>query len=158
MQRSTFNLPPAIAFIRAMPKAELHIHLEGAIQPATVLELAAAHGMTDTLPARDEEGLRRWFVFRDFRHFIEIYMTIQTLLRRGEDFAAIAYRCGQDMAAQGIRYRELTVTTFTHTHLQGKRISIEEIFEGLEDGRQRARRDFGVEMREIGRASCRERV
>ena len=130
-----------------MPKAELHIHLEGAIQPATVLELAASHGMLDTLPATDEEGLRSWFVFRDFDHFVDIFCAIQELLRTGEDFSTIAYRNGEDMAAQGIRYRELTITTFTHTHLQGKEISIEEIFEGLEDGRRRARRDFGVEMR-----------
>ncbi len=147
MPSATFNLPPDTAFLRALPKAELHIHLEGAIQPATVLELAAAHGMLGSLPASDEVGLRRWFVFRDFRHFIEIYMTIQALLRTGEDFATIAYRNGEDMAAQGIRYRELTITTFTHTHLQGKEISIEEIFAGLEDGRRRARRNFGVEMR-----------
>ncbi len=135
------------SFISAMPKAELHIHLEGAIQPATVLELAAAHGMLDTLPAHDEEGLRRWFVFRDFDHFVDIYEAIQALVRTGEDFATIAYRNGEDMAAQGIRYRELTVTTFTHTHLLGKGLAIEEIFAGLEDGRRRARRDFGVDMR-----------
>ncbi len=147
MPPATFDLPPITAFLRAMPKAELHIHLEGAIQPATVLELAAAHGRLHNLPATDEEGLRRWFVFRDFDHFVEIYMTIQAMLRRAEDFATIAYRNGETMAAQGIRYRELTVTTFIHTHLQGKDISIEEIFAGLEDGRQRARRDFGVEMR-----------
>lgn len=134
-------------FIRSMPKAELHIHLEGAIQPATVLELAAAHGMLHTLPAPDVEGLRRWFVFRDFDHFVDIFCAIQELLRTGDDFATIAYRNGEDMAAQGIRYRELTVTSFTHTHLQGKSIGIEEIWAGLEDGRRRARRDFGVEMR-----------
>lgn len=134
-------------FVRAMPKAELHIHLEGAIQPATVLELAAAHGMLDRFPAQDEAGLRRWFAYRNFDHFVDIFMAIQALLRTGEDFATIAYRNGEDMAAQGIRYRELTITTFTHTHLQGKSIAIEEIWEGLEDGRRRARRDFGVEMR-----------
>ena len=141
------SLPSIASFLRAMPKVELHIHLEGAIQPATVLELAAAHQMLDILPAQDEVSLRRWFVFRDFDHFVDIFCTIQELLRTGEDFSAIAYANGADMAAQGIRYRELTVTTFTHTHLQGKTISIEEIFQGLEDGRRRARRDFGVEMR-----------
>jgi len=147
MPHATFDLPPVTAFLRVMPKAELHIHLEGAIQPATVLELAAAHGMLRTLPATDEEGLRRWFAYRDFDHFVEIFMAIQRLLRRAEDFSTIAYRNGEDMSAQGIRYRELTVTTFTHTHLQKKDIAIEEILAGLEDGRRRARRDFGVEMR-----------
>ncbi len=143
----TVNLPPISAFLRNLPKAELHIHLEGAIQPATVLELAAAHGMLDSLPAQDEEAMRRWFVFRAFDHFVDIFCAIQELLRTGEDFSTVAYRNGEDMAAQGIRYRECTITTFTHTHLQGKEISIEEIFAGLDDGRRRARRDFGVEMR-----------
>ncbi len=147
MPPAAVSLPSITDFLRALPKAELHIHLEGAIQPATVLELAAVHGRLDSLPAQDEESLRRWFVFRDFDHFVDIFCAIQELLRTGEDFSTIAYRNGEDMAAQGIRYRECTITTFTHTHLQGKEISIEEIFAGLEDGRQRARRDFGVEMR-----------
>jgi aminodeoxyfutalosine deaminase len=136
-------------FIHAMPKAELHVHLEGTIQPETVLELAERHGALAQLPAQDVEGLRRWFTFRDFPHFVEIYMAIQALIRTGEDFATVVYRCGEDMAAQNIRYRELTVTTYTHTHLQQKGLAIEAILEGLEEGRQRARADFGVEMRWI---------
>ncbi len=134
-------------FIAAMPKAELHIHLEGAIQPATLLTLAQRHAALDRLPAHDVEGLQRWFVFRDFPHFVQIYMTIQSLLRSQEDFTTIAYACGRDMARQNIRYREITVTTFTHTHLQGKAITIDEILAGLSEGRAAAKRDFGVEMR-----------
>ncbi|MBX2998229.1 MAG: adenosine deaminase [Caldilineaceae bacterium] len=135
--------------IQSMPKAELHIHLEGSIDVGTLLELADRHDALDQLPAQDEEGLRRWFLFRNFPHFVEIYMTIQALLRTADDFSTIVYRCGEDMAAQCIRYRELTVTTYTHTHLQSKGLHIEGILEGLEDGRRRARRDFGVEMRWI---------
>lgn len=134
-------------FIAAMPKAELHVHLEGAIHPDTLLTLARRHAALDQLPAQDVEGLREWFVFRDFPHFIQVYMTIQALLRTPEDFATIVYECGRDMAAQNIRYRELTVTTFTHTHLQGKSITIEEILAGLSEGRQAAQDEFGVEMR-----------
>jgi aminodeoxyfutalosine deaminase len=133
--------------IQSMPKAELHIHLEGSISTRTLLELADRHGELDRLPAQDEEGLRRWFLFRDFPHFVEIYMTIQALLRTADDFSTIVYHCGEDMAAQCIRYRELTVTTFTHTDLQPKGLRIETILEGLADGRRRAERDFGVEMR-----------
>ena len=124
-------------FIQSMPKVELHVHLEGAVQPETVLELAERHGVLGQLPAQDVEGLRGWFIFRDFPHFVEIYMAIQALIRTAEDFAAIVYRCGEDMAAQNIRYRELTVTTYTHTHLQQKGLAIEAILEGLEEGRQR---------------------
>ena len=140
--------PQLSAFIQAMPKAEVHIHLEGAIAPATVLELARRHDRLDLLPAQDVPGLQRWFTFTDFPHFVHIFMTIQDLLRTPEDFALIVERCGDDMAAQNIRYRELTVTTFTHTHLQGhKGLTIEQILDGLEMGRQQAKAEHGVEMR-----------
>lgn len=144
-------------FIRAMPKAEIHVHLEGAIQPETVLTLARKHNRIDRLPGDNVEALRRWFAFTDFPHFIQIYITISDLLRDGEDFALIVYAAGEDMAAQGIRYRELTFTPFTHTHLLQKGLQIEAILEGLDDGAQRARRDFGVEMRwvfDIPRNPC----
>lgn len=135
------------AFVRAMPKAEIHVHLEGAIQPETVLELAQKHNRVDRLPGRDVESLRRWFAFTDFPHFVQIYITISDLLRDGDDFATIVYAAGADMAAQGIRYRELTFTPFTHTHLLDKGLDFATILEGLEEGRRRARSDFGVEMR-----------
>lgn len=140
--------PDLSDFVRAMPKAEVHIHLEGAIAPATVLELARRHNRLDRLPAQDVAGLQRWFTFTDFPHFIHIYMIIQDLLRSAEDFALIVERCGDDMAAQGIRYRELTVTPFTHTHLQREKgVTIDHILDGLEMGRQRAKARHGVEMR-----------
>lgn len=134
-------------FIQAMPKAEIHIHLEGAIAPGTVLELARRHDLLHRLPAGDVTGLQRWYTFTDFRHFVKIYLTIQDLLRTAADFELIAYECGADMAAQNIRYRELTVTPVTHTDFQNKAITIDDILAGLEAGRRRARADFGVEMR-----------
>lgn len=136
-------------FLRAMPKAELHIHLEGSIQPATLLELARRHNSLHTLPAQDEAGLQRWFTFTGFPHFIKIYLTISDLLRTPDDFALITYACGADMAAQNIRYRELTFTPYTHTHLQAKGLTISDLLAGLEAGRRRARTEFGVEMRWI---------
>lgn len=134
-------------FIQAMPKAEIHVHLEGTIQPHTVLELAARHNMLETLPAQDVDGLRSWFQFTDFPHFIEVYVAVSDLLRTPEDFALIVHQCGADMAAQNIRYRELTFTPYTHTDLLDKGLTIDDLLEGLEAGRQAALRDFGVEMR-----------
>jgi len=133
-------------FIHDLPKAEIHIHLEGAIQPETVLKLAERHQMLAKLPGADVDTLRQWFTFSDFSHFIVVYLTIQDLLRTPEDFALIAYENGADMAAQNIRYRELTVTPYTHTDFQDK-LPIEALLDGLNDGRIRAQRDFGVEMR-----------
>lgn len=68
------------SYLRAAPKAELHVHLEGAIRPATLLTLAERNGVA--LPADNVEDLRRWFTYRDFPHFAEIYLTITRCLRR----------------------------------------------------------------------------
>lgn len=134
-------------FIHQMPKAELHIHLEGTIDPEAALELARRHDCTERLPSTDLAALQEWYTFVDFPHFVQVYLTISDLLRTPEDFAYIVYRCGQDMAAQNIRYRELTFTPFTHTDYQHKGLTIDDLFEGLDAGRAAAHADFGVEMR-----------
>lgn len=133
--------------IQKMPKAEIHIHLEGAIQPKTVLKLAQRHNKLDSLPSDNEAGLRRWFNFIDFPHFVEIYLTIQDLIRTADDFALLVYENGADMAAQNIRYREITVTPYTHTDIQDKGVTFAQLMKGLEDGRSQAKKEFGVEMR-----------
>jgi adenosine deaminase len=130
-----------------MPKAELHIHLEGAIKPETVLTLAKRHKILDSLPTTDLEELKSWFTFTNFEHFINVYTTIQDLIRTEDDFALIAYECGADMATQNIRYREVTVTPFVHTNYQQKNLAITSILQGLEAGRQQAKSEFGVEIR-----------
>ena len=133
--------------ILAMPKAEIHVHLEGAIRPRTLLALAERHGRLDELPANDLAGLRDWFRFTDFPHFIQVYLAISDLLRTPDDFAFIVHARGRDMAEQNIRYSELTFTPFTHTHLQAKNLTIDDLLAGLEAGRAQAKADFGVEMR-----------
>ena len=144
-------------YIQEMPKAEIHIHLEGSIQPQTVLTLAERNNMLDTLPSHDVEGLAKWFTFKDFKHFIKVYLTIQDLLRTPDDFSLIVYECGADMAAQNIRYREVTVTPHTHIEYLDKGLKMGDIMDGLEDGRRRAKEDFGVEIRwvfDIARNLC----
>lgn len=136
-------------FIRQMPKAELHVHLEGTIDPEAALELARRHDRIDALPSTDLAALQEWYTFIDFPHFVQVYLAISDLLRTPEDFAYIVYRCGQDMAAQNIRYREITVTPFTHTDYQHKGLTIDDLFEGLNAGRAMARAELGVEMRWI---------
>jgi adenosine deaminase len=136
-----------IDFIQTLPKAELHVHLEGAIEPETVLQLAERNQMTDKLPADDVDGLRQWFTFTGFENFVGIYLTIQELLRTPDDFALIAYQLGADMARQNIRYREATFTPYTHVVYQDKGLTIEDVISGLERGRQQAKEEFGVEIR-----------
>jgi aminodeoxyfutalosine deaminase len=130
------------SYIRAAPKAELHVHLEGAIQPATLLALARRNRVT--LPADDEAGLRRWFQYRDFPHFIEIFLAATSCLRSVDDYELIAYEFGAEMARQNVRYAEAHFAPSTH-HWQG--VPQDVWFSGLTRGRLRAAREFGVQIR-----------
>lgn len=129
-------------YLAAAPKAELHVHLEGSILPATLLTLARRNGVE--LPATTVEGLRQWFIFRDFPHFIEIYSAISKCLKTTEDFETISYEFGAEMARQHALYAEVTFSPSFHSH-QG--LPDDLFLDGLERGRQRARQEFGVEIR-----------
>ena len=130
-------------YLQAVPKAELHVHLEGSIRPATLLTLARRNGVA--LPVSTVEEMRAWFRFRNFPHFIEIYTAITRCLKTAEDYELIAYEFGAEMARQNVRYAEVTVSASTHGCSLG--IAHDVYFRGLNAGRERARRDFGVEMR-----------
>lgn len=130
------------SYLRAAPKAELHVHLEGAIAPATALHLAARNGLA--LPAADEAGLRAWFAYRDFPHFLDIFSAIANCLRTAEDYELVAYEFGSEMARQNVRYAEATFSPSRHTLANG--VPQEAWFGGLTRGRARARADFGVEI------------
>lgn len=129
------------AYLRAAPKAELHVHLEGSIQPTTLLALARRNGVA--LPADTVEGLRSWFTYRDFAHFIEVYVAITRCLKRVDDYELIAYEFGAEMARQNVRYAEVTFSPSTHQRLG---VPHDTYFQGLTRGRARARADFGVEI------------
>jgi aminodeoxyfutalosine deaminase len=129
--------------IKAMPKVELHVHLEGSIRPATLLTLAERNGVS--LPAKDLEGMRSFYSFTDFDHFIQVYLTISACLQTVADFELIAYEFGADMQRQNIRYAEVTFTP--HTNVTNTGLAFETIMDGLNAGRERARIDFGVEFR-----------
>ena len=130
------------AFVAAMPKVELHVHLEGSIRPATLLTLAERNGTP--LPATDLEGLRDFYHFTDFDHFIRVYFTVSGCLKTVEDFGLIAYEFGADMARQNVRYAEVTFTP--HTNVDSTGLPFDAIMAGLNDGRARAQVEFGVEM------------
>lgn len=99
------------SFIRAMPKVELHVHLEGSIRPETLLKLA--HRNQVTLPADTVEGLRAWYNFVDFPHFVEIYIALSKCIRTPENIELIAREFLAGQAAQNIRYSEVTYTALT---------------------------------------------
>src|SRR5215831_19039556 len=130
-------------YIEAAQKAELHVHLEGSIQPATLLLLAQRNNVK--LPAQAVEDLHDWFTFRDFDHFIEVYFEISSCLKTSEDYELIAYEFGVYMARQNVRYAEVTFSPSTHEFSLG--IPFNMFFSGLTKGRLRAQAEFGVEIR-----------
>lgn len=130
------------SYVRAAPKAELHVHLEGAIRPRTLLELAGRNNVP--LPADTVEGVQRWFVYRDFPHFIEIFVTITRCLRGAEDYELIAHEFGAEMTRQNVRYAEVTFSPSTHAW---NGVPFETWFGGLTRGRLRAEAELGVRMR-----------
>lgn len=135
-------MPLLDADLAALPKAELHVHLEGSMPATTLLELAARHGV-EGVPTTLAE-VEEFFDFRDFAHFVTVYRTAVTVLRDGADFAALAYDKGAELASHGVRYAEVFVTPQLHT---GRGVPADELFAGLEDGRRRALADHGVELR-----------
>jgi aminodeoxyfutalosine deaminase len=136
-------------FIAGLPKAELHVHHVGSASPETVSALAARH--PGVVPA-DPEALRRFFEFRDFAHFIEVYLAVVDLVRTPEDVRLLTYEVAREMAlGQQIRYAELTCTPYTSVlpHTEGKGMAIQAYTEALEDARVAAERDFGIVLRWI---------
>jgi adenosine deaminase len=91
---------------------ELHVHLEGSMRPHVLLELARRNGVG--LPASDEEGLRRWFRFRDFQHFVEVYLTCSRALVHPEDFQLMARDFLDLQESQNVLYTEAHFTISTH--------------------------------------------
>ncbi len=132
-------------YLQAVLKAELHVHLEGAIRPETFLKLAQRNNVA--LPVSTAEEARRWFAYRDFSHFVEIFFAISRCLKTAEDYELIAYEFGAEMARQRVRYAEVTFSASTHKYALG--VPHDSYFGGLQRGRARAKAEFGVEMRWI---------
>ncbi len=128
-------------FIAGLPKAELHVHHVGAASVRVVSELAARH--PGVVPS-DPDELARFFEFRDFGHFIEVYLSVVDLVRTPEDIRLLTVEVARDLAAQNVRYAELTCTPYTSV-VRG--IPIEGYSEALEAARHEAERDLGVVLR-----------
>src|SRR5262245_35034725 len=134
--------PSITRFIRRMPKVELHVHLEGSIQAETLLELARRNGVS--LPADDVEGLQQWYRFTDFKHFIDIYLTISSCICSPEDIELIARDFLRNQAAQNIRYSEVTFTPYTH-FITNRKIPFDEQFDALTRAREWAAKHLDVD-------------
>lgn len=135
---------PHADFIAGLPKAELHVHHVGSASMRIVQELAERH--PGTVPS-DEAALRAFYEFRDFAHFIEVYLAVVALIRTPDDVRYLTYEVARELATtQAVRYAELTCTPYTSV-LAG--IAIEDYTAAIEDARVSAERDFGLVLRWI---------
>ncbi|MFL6074600.1 MAG: adenosine deaminase [Mycobacteriales bacterium] len=129
-------------FIAGLPKAELHVHHVGSVSPRIVAELAARHP-DGPVPA-DPDLLAEYFAFRDFAHFVEVYLSVVDLIRDAEDVRMLTYEIARDMAAQRIRYAELTITPYSSVR---RGIPAEEFVAAIEDARRSAESELDVVLR-----------
>lgn len=126
------------AFIVSLPKAELHLHLEGSIDPATLLELKKRHGKTGTLA--EVEQLYR---YKDFTWFLLAFKTVTEELRTPEDYELITYRLMEKLKAENVLHAEVYVSVGV---CLWRNQDFDSIFAGLERGRERGEHDFGISL------------
>ena len=125
-------------FILSLPKAELHLHLEGSIDPHTLLELKKRHGRRGT--AAEVEQLYR---YKDFTGFLMAFKSVTEELQAPEDYELITYRLMQKLKAENVLHAEVYVSVGV---CLWRKQDFDSIFAGLERGRERGEGEFGVSL------------
>ncbi len=128
------------AFLAALPKVDLHVHLVGSVSASTLLALARRHPEKD-VPTEPEE-LDRWLEFDDFAQFGRAYGLISRLLTDATDVVELIDGLMADLADNNVRYAEVTVTPLAHLDA----IPPDELAEALHVGRGRAHAAHGIEL------------
>jgi len=127
-------------WIRGLPKAELHLHLEGTIAPETLVEMSQRND-ADPLAL---EAARSLYRYDDFGGFLLAFKAITERLRTPEDYELAAYRMMETLAAHGVVHAEVYVSVGVVYYW--RRIDFEPLFTGMERGRLRGERDFGLSL------------
>ena len=131
------------ATLVAMPKVELHVHVEGAQRPETIWAMAQRNGVRLPAPSLDE--WRGFYRYRDFAHFIQVYIAASRAIRAPRDFTDMLVAFHADQAAQHIVYTEAFLSASLYVTGFDQAAVIDAIAEGLAEGRARS----GVEVRLI---------
>jgi adenosine deaminase/aminodeoxyfutalosine deaminase len=127
------------ALIHSLPKAELHLHLEGSVQPETLVELSRRNDASPLSPEQVNEQYR----YSDFHGFLMAFKSVTERLRTPEDFELITYKLMESLHAQNVLHAEVYVSVGV---IQWRKQNFDAIFEGLERARTRGNRDFGVSL------------
>ena len=132
-----------VDFIRRLPKAELHLHLEGTILPSTLVELSARHD-AQPLTLAEAEAL---YQFTDFTGFIEAFKAVTRLLTSPEDYELAAWRMIEHLAEQGVVHAEVYISVgVIYMWRNHDPECFEPIFAGLERARQRGERELDLSL------------
>ncbi|HEY6308150.1 MAG TPA: adenosine deaminase [Candidatus Angelobacter sp.] len=142
------------SFIQSLPKAELHLHLEGSVEPLTLAELSRRHNTP--LPTENnrydisgsgnvlsEEDVRQLYAYKDFNGFLLAFKSVTERLRTPEDYELVTYRLLQKLRQQNVVHAEVYVSVGV---ILWRGQDFAPIFEGMERGRERGQRDFGVSL------------
>lgn len=142
-------------FIVSLPKAELHLHLEGSVDPRTLSELSRRHNTPippennnygespDSGRELNEEDVRHLFQYRDFTGFMMAFKAVTERLRTPDDYELITYRLMQRLKSENVVHAEVYVSVGV---VLWRGFDFDAMFEGLERGRRRGERDFGVSL------------
>jgi aminodeoxyfutalosine deaminase len=125
-------------FARTLPKAELHLHLEGSVAAQTVVDLRRRHGQPSTLA--EAEAV---YQYKDFLGFLMAFKTLTEDLQTAGDYELITYRLIEQLKAENVLHAEVYVSVGV---CLWRKLDFEAIFEGLEHGRERGEKDFGISL------------
>ncbi len=128
------------AWLRGLPKAELHLHLEGSITPATLIQLSHRNDPTPLTPQAAQEVYR----YTDFPSFLMSFKAVTERLHSPADYELITYNMLRDLAPQGVRHAEVYISFGILYRFA--RLSVDEVFAAIERGRTRAEAAFGISL------------
>jgi adenosine deaminase len=137
----SLNAPAPAALVKALPKGELHAHLEGTVRPATFAELARKNNIK--LPVNDVNKL---FAFKNLDEFLNVFHLIMQSLVTSDDYRRVTYESLQDAVTAGVRYREMF---FSPGFRLNEGQSIDVIWEGIRQGVADAQADLDIRCRMI---------
>ncbi len=132
------------ALLRRMPKAELHIHIEGSLEPELIFRLAARNGVPLAYPS--VEALRRAYAFTDLQSFLDIYYAGASVLQKEQDFFDMAWAYLERAAADNVLHAEIFFDPQTHTE---RGVDMRTVIAGLEHACRRAHAEWGLSAKLI---------
>ncbi len=151
------DVPDLTVFLRRLPKAELHLHLEGTVTPETLVELSARHegeallsgdGAASVLSLAEARDL---YHYTDFSGFMLAFKAITARLKTPADYELITYRMAKKLAEQGVVHAEVYVSVgviyyWRKAEAETNLLLVDAIFAGMEQGRLRAEKEFGITL------------